>query len=335
MSINNVGGPVSGAAFGQGSSLPKSAQTATLLTPASMRELANAGWISGKVLAGLENGAYRIATNIGEITISAPQASLKVGSGLMLSYEQTSGRVVYTPAFPGGGSEVPKDSEGAQKPSPVPPAHQVSSVSAPLSLTLGEMPPIQRAISAGSSHANQTLSVIFPTSTNGSFALIAALFPMVVRGGVLSKLATEQDRRYASSSRLHKLAEEALAPVKKIDDSVGFMNWSLPFFSEGQAHMAKWFQGEESVSGDDDRKVSRTFLEVWFSFCGTAQVDAVLDGKSLSIQIVTEKVVSEELRQDISDIVKLLGKTFEFNTEFHYVAGAEFLEHHFEDKKLP
>jgi hypothetical protein len=78
MSINNVGGPPGGAAFGQGSNLPKSAHTATLLTSASMRELVNAGWVSGRVTAGMENGTYKIATNLGEVTISAPRANFEV-----------------------------------------------------------------------------------------------------------------------------------------------------------------------------------------------------------------------------------------------------------------
>ncbi len=313
-------------------SAPKGSESATLITSASIRDLVRAGWIEGKVVGTNSEGVYRLSTSIGELSISAPKLTLALGGKLMLSYDNSSGRIVYNLSFPQIES-TPKEitapaNNGSTAVSRPPPL--------PLSLAFSEVAPVDRSgltASGVNGNSTQVLSHVFPSTSNTSFALAVALFPMVVRGGILGRLASDQHNKYASASRLSKMAEEAmLQPIKRIDDSVGYFGWQMPFFSEGKSFVANWYQTEPEEAGSEPAP-RKTFLEVEFDFSGVIQIEAVLYDEDLSITLVSEMELDGELLEVLQQLTDALARALKVNIRFYASYGPELIARHSEDKK--
>lgn len=314
-----------GAVFGSADASKTVAQVVHPQDPQSrsaVGELLRSGWVSGEVTE-VKEGLVRVRTSMGELLLALRTPSLATGSRLLLSYDQSTGKVTVKPAIetsaqPGNATEAAK----APTTEPALPRSPIQSL-----LATSTVPPMQVSVSATSAHATQALSSVFPSSGTAAFALVVALFPMVVRGGILGRLASEQSKRYGSSSRLNELAHSVLnKPVQKLDGDAHARGWQMPFFSEGQIHLTKWEQHERPVFDAPDRTQKRTFVEVYFDFSGLLQIDTLLDGERVHVTLISERRLPTAVIEDIHEIAMLLCRAFDLEGQFDYLCGAEHLD---------
>jgi hypothetical protein len=283
-------------------------------------ELMRSGWVTGEVTE-MREGLVRVRTQMGELLLALRTPSIATGTRLLLSYDQTTGRVSIKPVIEQGAKTVePAPKETA--PAPPPARSPIQGL-----LAASTVPPMQLSGQTPSVQSTQALSTLFPTSGSAAFALVVALFPMVVRGGVLGRLANEQSRRYGANSRLTELAKTVLnKPVSKIDSDGHAMGWQMPFFSQGEVHMTKWEQSETPVFDAPERSQKRTFVEVYFDFCGLLQIDALLDDRHIEVVIISERPVPQPVITDIREIAMILAGAFDLEGTFEYLCGAEHLD---------
>jgi hypothetical protein len=202
----------------------------------AMGDLLRSGWVSGEVTE-IKEGLVRVRTQMGELLLALRTPSLATGSRLLLSYDQSTGRVSIKPVIEST-AKAHHDTDAA-KPAPTEPAPSRSPIQSLLATS--SVPPMQVGGPAASAQATQALSMVFPSSGSAAFALVVALFPMVVRGGILGRLANEQSKRYSASSRLTELANSVLnKPVPKVDGDAHARGWQMPLFSEGHVHLTRW-----------------------------------------------------------------------------------------------
>lgn len=289
----------------------------------TLAELVRSEWVKGEVI-GIRDGAMQVRTSFGDLLLALRSSAITTGTRLLLSYDQTSGRVNVRP-------DIGPDPKAA------PPKEALSTAQSPLTQTRPSLPGLLAASQASPAspasppanamQSTQALSAAFPSATSAAFALVVALFPMTVRGGILGRLASQQSRRYGASSRLVDLASKsALKPVGSVDGNAHALGWQMPYFSQGEIHMTRWRESEEPVFDAPERRLRRVFLEAGFDFCGLLQIDAVLDQEHLSLTITTERPLPQSLIDSLQEIASVLSSAFTLRTRFSYLFGEEYLD---------
>lgn len=290
----------------------------------TLAELQRAEWIKGEVV-GQREGSMQIRTQFGDLLLALRSNAITTGTRLLLSYDQTTGRVNVRPEINTGGQ-----APSAKEAGPIPPSMGAQPRLSLTGLLLpSSTPPAPTAATppVNTMQSTQALSAAFPSAGSAAFALVVALFPMTVRGGVLGRLAAQQSKRYGGSSRLVELTSRtALKPVSSVDGNAHAMSWQMPYFSQGEIHMTRWRESEEPVFDAPERRQRRVFVEADFEFCGLLQIDAVLDESQMVLTITTARPLPQSLVNSLQEIAGLLSRAFALQTRFSYLFGDEYLD---------
>ncbi|MFC2970548.1 hypothetical protein [Acidimangrovimonas pyrenivorans] len=257
MSVGGASGPAGAAAFPS--------------TTLSLRALARAGWISGRVLSILDSGDTRVATALGTVTLPADAGRFEPGQVLRLMLDAGSGRI----RVAGETGQQP-----AARSTEPPPA--VPAAGPALSAALAGLAPVT---AAALPLADPALAAVFPQANSAGFALIAALFPQILQDGTLSELARRRRRaRYGARNRAGRAAEKAL---------VGFTaglgadprRWQMPIFGAEAEYDTDWSRpAPEQTDPPRDTLV----LEMELPFCGPVRITAERVGDGLTLQVSSE-----------------------------------------------
>lgn len=319
MSIDNIPGPNPATAQGSVAGNRSDVPSGVLLNQASLKALADAGWIKADVLSVSDNGAIRLSTPVGEISIQTRGPGLSPGMSMYIAYDARTGRVAYRPDF--SALAAPEKAPAARQEAMTQGIGQRFSEI----LAASTVQPVTASM-ATQSQATAALNVTVPHSGSLVFPLAVALYPYVLRGGMLADLVRDLDKGYGTSGRLSQMVKSSLIePVKRPDAEFNFMQWSMPFLSEGQAKTSYWEQSLVAKEDDPQQHMKRTFLEVEFDYSGTVQIDALIDETQLFILLVSERPLDDRLQQEISGVLECLCGALGWTYDLDYVHGAEYL----------
>ena len=319
MSVDKVPGSNAVAAQASAAGNRSDVPSGVLLNQASLKALADAGWIKGDITSISETGVVRLNTPVGEISIQTSGRGLSTGMAMYLAYDARTGRVAYRPDF---SSLAPPEKA---------PAARQEAMSQGIGQRFSEILAVSsiQPVNAGLVAQSQSVSALnttIPQSGGLMFPLAVALYPYVLRGGMLADLVRDLEKGYGTSGRLAQMAKTTLVePVKRPEAEFNFMQWSMPFLSEGEAKTSRWEQSLVPKEDDPAQYMKRTFLEVHFDYTGTVQIDALIDDRQLFVLVTSEKQLDDRLLDQLSGVLEFLCEALGWSYDIDYVFGAEYL----------
>lgn len=303
---------------------PVSVEVGKASSQVDLKALAGAGWLDGSVKSVTTEGTLQVQTRLGLLSLQVQRADLEVGARLKLSFDAETGRVSFQSLAPGLNEAPPNSSAimtSIDKPGPL------STVPAGLNQSLLGTGDVGRVMGSSmpSDVTIRALNAVFPHMNANSFALVVALFPMVVRGGVLAGLAARKaGAGYNGDTRLMALARRISAkPIAPLDAEFGYLTWQMPFFHNGTPDEVEFLQRREAPIEDPENEMVRTILRGSFGQLGRLEVDVLLDSDLLTIELFSDLRPSDDLMADLDRIVSVFGVTFDFRVSLLFKWGED------------
>lgn len=290
----------------------------------ALNALKTAGTVQGRVETMLPGGAVRIATEHGRLTFNLAPPQFEQGTSVRLSLDQQTGQIAIQPT---ASPQQPFSASGA------------GFVSAPtitpqIPLSIHEVAPV--AIGAAGADVPQSaqaaLGSVFPSSNSPAFAVISAFFPIVMRSGAVERLTSQQNSRYATGSRVAKMAGAAhISGIEQTQDGATHLSWTMPYFSDGAELYAHWRQSRKDASKDEPAR-THTFLQVTLEPLGLIQIDALQIGNEIAVHVVSAQKMPAALIHTIQKTAARLSQEFELQIAFSHDHGQASLDTKFLDQ---
>ena len=286
-------------------------------------QAANLGWVQASLSKVLNDGSLNLRTPMGNLIVRVSNNIFNIGDTVSFRFD-SAGKIILRPEF--STSNLMENTSNM--------VNKNMSVKAPFNvantlLGVNNIDPIKPSLPNAlmETNTNKLISALVPHMSSASFAFAASLFPLVVRGGILSKSMINQEGRLKSQSRLLDVAEKLLiSPAPRIEGSLGWNGWNMPFFESGKSIESKWLYREENdVHEDKETTVKHTIVEIDLDFCGKTQVSCLADDLSADIQVISKIKIDEDLQKEIGETIKLIGSILNYHIRIEFIDGPENL----------
>jgi hypothetical protein len=282
-------------------------------------------WVPATISNTLNNNIYLLRTPIGEMSISLSSGKLSIGDQIFFKYD-LNGNLQLKPNF--------SVLDISNKPTDNLPLNSRPLTSNYLSIAVSNLDPIKASAIPGITsneniaNANRVVSSIFPHINSHSFAYAASLFPQTVRGGLLSRIALNDERRMILSGRLGDMVEKALIlPTPKIDGSYGWVSWNMPFFDRGYFFNSKWLVRDEEHEDieNEKRDLKHTVVEINTEVFGKIQISCLSNKEEVDLELISEYPINNEIIEDLNSCAIILANLLNIQTRFKSGFGKEHM----------
>lgn len=318
--INNIGSGLRALAQ---TTANTSTVSATIISSPPGISAAKLNWLPVVVANTSQNNLLSLRTPMGEMSVRMTGFTAQVGDRLLVKL-QSNGTMNVKPDFNQVGLDR-TNVAGQQNSSLI--NNVRSSYSPAVAVSLANVEPIKASITGGVSnpnYANKVVSSIFPHFNSGAFSFAAALFPHNVRGGMLAEAVKNQESS-SIAGRTHDLAEKMLtSPAPRIEGSMGWLGWNLPFYNQSKLMESRWFSRDEEPEDEiapETRK--HTIVDIYLEFAGRVQISCLTDGENAHINISSERPLPDGLAEELLATSTLVAKVLGINATAEIVVGLD------------
>lgn len=296
--------------------------TARVLNSPAGISAARIDWVPATISNVLTNNVNLLRTPFGEMSIKTMGSNLNIGDKIFFKYD-SKGDIQIKPNLNLIQNNLPKENIPLGS-KPLSPNY--------LSISVSNLEPVKGMPIPGTmnniniAQTNKMVSSIFPHINNVSFSYAASLFPQTVRGGLLSRVAINDERKIILSGRLSDMVEKALInPAPKIDGSYGWVSWNMPFFDSGFFYNSKWLVRDEEHDDDVDGKkdVRHTVIELNTEIFGNLQLSCLTFENQVDIEIISEHIIPEIIRDEITSTAVAIANILNLHTRVTFGFGKD------------